>query len=47
MVKPLVTKLQKKDQDIVQAYNVIDTTVDNVKELRKNILSFMNGMQML
>ena len=37
LVKPLATKLQKKDQDIVQAYNMIDTTVDNVQELRKNI----------
>ena len=39
LVKPLATKLQKKDQDILQAYNTIDTTVDNVKELRKNINS--------
>ena len=39
LVKPLATKLQKKDQDILQAYNMIDTTVDNVKELRKNINS--------
>ena len=36
-VKPIAAKLQKKDQDIVHAYNMIDSTIDNVKELRKNI----------
>ena len=37
-VKPLVIKLQKII-DIVQAFNMIDTTIDHVKELRKNITS--------
>ena len=36
-MKPIAAKLQKKDQDIVHAYNMIDSTIDNVKELRKNI----------
>ena len=39
LIKPLAIKLQKKDQDIVQAFNMIDTTIDHVKELRKNISS--------
>lgn len=49
-VKPIAAKLQKKDQDIVHAYNMIDSTIDNVKELRKNIkmtgLWMLQGLQM-
>lgn len=39
LLKPIAVKLQKKDQDVVQAYNMIDTTIQNVKELRRNITS--------
>ena len=35
--KPITAKFQKKDQDIVHVYNRIDSNIDNVKELRKNI----------
>ena len=33
----IAAKLLKKDQDIVHAYNIIDSTIENVKELRKYI----------
>ena len=36
-VKHIAAKLQKGDQDIVHAYDMIDSTIDNANELRKNI----------
>ena len=39
LVKPIAMKLQKKDQNVVQSYNMIDHTVDNVKKLRRSISS--------
>ena len=48
MVEPLATKLQKKDQDILLAYNMIDQQLIMLKNYQKLlILSFRNGIQML
>ena len=35
--RPIAVKLQKKDQDIVAALNMIDETISNIKDLRENI----------
>lgn len=37
LIKPLAVKLQRRDQDIVQAYAMIDMTKANVTEMRKKI----------
>ena len=37
LIRPIAVKLQKKDQDIVAASNVIDETISNIKDLRENI----------
>ena len=34
VLKPLAVKLQKKDQDIVHAYNMIDNCINNLKQLQ-------------
>ena len=36
-LKPIAAKLQKKDQDIFQAYSVIDDTIKAVARVRSNI----------
>lgn len=38
-IRPIAVKLQKKDQDIVAASNMIDETIANIKDLRENIES--------
>lgn len=37
ILKPLAVKLQKKDQDVVEAYNLIDSAISNVMHLRQSI----------
>ena len=37
LIRPIAVKLQKKDQDIVAASNMIDGTISNIKDLRENI----------
>ena len=37
LIRPIAVKLQKKDQDIVTASNMIDETISNIKDLRENI----------
>jgi hypothetical protein len=37
LIKPLAVKLQKKDQDIVQAYAMIDEVKDSISDLRNNM----------
>ena len=37
VVKVLATKLQKKDQDIYQAYSLIDEVLDRTDSLRENV----------
>ena len=34
IVKDLSTKLQKRDADVVAAYNLIDTAIDEVRRMR-------------
>ena len=36
-VKALASKLQKRDQDIFEAYMMVDKVVGNIKSVRKNI----------
>ena len=36
-VQPLAAKLQKRDQDILKAYAMVDEVIDNVKALRETI----------
>ena len=36
-VKALASKLQKRDQDIFEAYMMVDKLVGNIKSVRKNI----------
>ena len=37
VLKPLAVKLQRKDQDIVHAYNMIDNCIKNLKELQNKM----------
>ena len=34
IVKGLSTKLQRRDDDVVAAYNLIDTAIDEVRRMR-------------
>ena len=36
-VKALASKLQKQDQDIFEAYTMVDKVIGNIKSARKNI----------
>ena len=36
-VKTLASKLQKRDQDIFEAYMMVDEVIGNIKSVRKNI----------
>ena len=36
-VKTLASKLQKRDQDIFEAYMMADEVIGNIKSVRKNI----------
>ena len=36
-VKALASKLQKRDQDIFEAYMMVDEVIGNIKSVRKNI----------
>ena len=36
-LKPIAAKLQKKDQDVFQAYSTIDNTIKTVARVRSNI----------
>ena len=36
-VKALASKLQKRDQDIFEAYMMVDELIGNIKSVRKNI----------
>ena len=36
-VKALASKLQKRDQDIFEAYMMVDKLIGNIKSVRKNI----------
>ena len=36
-LKPIAAKLQKKDQDVFQAYSMIDDTIKAVARVRSNI----------
>ena len=36
-LKPIAAKLQKKDQDIFQAYSMVDDTIKPVARVRSNI----------
>ena len=36
-IKPLVTKLQKRNQDIFQGYHMIDDVIYRLKEMREDI----------
>ena len=36
-VKTLASKLQKRDQDIFEAYMMVDEAIANIKSVRKNI----------
>ena len=36
-VKALASKLQKRDQDIFEAYMMVDEVIENIKFVRKNI----------
>ncbi|KAH7965432.1 hypothetical protein HPB49_007617 [Dermacentor silvarum] len=38
-VRPIAAKLQKRDGDIVEAYNMIDKTIDRMKHVREQIES--------
>ena len=38
-VKTLASKLQKRDQDIFEAYMMVDEVIGNIKSFRKNINS--------
>ena len=35
-VKALASKLQKRDQDIFEAYMMVDEVIENIKSARKN-----------
>ena len=37
LIRPIAVQLQKIDQDIVAASNIIDETISNIKDLRENI----------
>jgi hypothetical protein len=37
LIKPLTVKLQKKDQDIFQAYGIIDEVKDSISDLSNNM----------
>ena len=37
IIKPLTVKLQKRDQDVVEAYCIIDDTISRLKMLRETI----------
>ena len=36
-LKPLVTKLQKRSQDIYEAYQMIDQVINNLRETKDNV----------
>ena len=36
-VKPIAVKLQKRDIDVMEAYNMIDYSVSDIKDLRNNV----------
>ena len=36
-LKALASKLQKQDQDIFEAYTMVDEVIGNIKSARKNI----------
>ncbi len=36
-VKPLASKFQKRDQDVVEAYKMVDSCIQNVRNTRDNI----------
>ena len=42
-LKPLVTKLQKRDQDIYHAYNMTDQVIRDLKDTKRNIENEFKG----
>ena len=42
-MKPLVTKLQKRNRDIYQAYHMIDRVVSDLSDVKKNIENEFSG----
>ena len=41
-VKPIAVKLQKRDIDVMEAYNMIDYSVSDIKDLRNNVEEELN-----